>query len=252
MMSANLAIARFNRDLTVGRVLNIALMFGVAVCSFIAMALDNRYGGALLVFFMMIVWLALGWQSVKGSRLAARSPMLIAAGQLELAETQIEQALRTFSLFRTSKLMSLHHLAVLRHAQRRWHDAAELCRAVLRQRLGSLRGLSRQSRLILGDALLEMGDLRGAHDAIGGLYQQRLSLAEALSLLNVQLDYLWRINAWPQMLEGVATKVELAELMNTAASARAQAFLALAAMKQEREDWAKFLRRRVELLVDVD
>src|SRR3989440_11757854 len=80
MMSANLAIARFNRDLTVGRVLNIALMFGVAVCSFIAMALDSRYGGALLGFFMMIVWLALGGQRVKGSRLAARSPRPIAAG----------------------------------------------------------------------------------------------------------------------------------------------------------------------------
>src|SRR5207248_2932051 len=157
-----------------------------------------------------------------------------------------------FSLFRTSKLLSLHHLAVLRHAQRRWHDSAELSRALLRQRLGSLRALSRQSRLILGESLLELGDLRGAHEAISGLYDQRLSLAEALSLLNVQLDYLWRINAWESMLQGVASKVQLAELMNTTTSARVQAFLALAAKKLGREDWETFLRRRVELLVDVD
>ena len=75
---------------------------------------------------------------MKGSRLAANSPSLIAAGQFDLAEYQIEQSLQNFSLFRTSKLLSLHHLAVLRHAQRRWADAAELCSALLRQRLGSL------------------------------------------------------------------------------------------------------------------
>ena len=92
--------------------------------------------------------MTLGYHSVRGSQLASVSPSLIAAGQFELAEHQIEQALRTFSLFRTSKLLSLHHLAVLRHAQRRWMDAAELCTALLRQRLGALAGLSRQSRLI--------------------------------------------------------------------------------------------------------
>ena len=122
------------------------------------MALPSRYGDVLLVVVLGGIWMTLGWQSIKGSRLAARSPSLIAAGQLDLAESHIEQALRSFSLFRTSKLLSLDHLAVLRHAQRRWHDSAELSRALLRQRLGSLRALSRQSRLILGESLLELGD----------------------------------------------------------------------------------------------
>src|SRR5207249_11628629 len=177
------------------------------------------------------VWLALSAQSVRGSRLAAGSPSLIAAGRLDAAEQQIEQALHSFSLFRTSKLMSLHHLAMLRHAQRRWEDCAQLCRALLRQRLGSLASLARQSRLMLADALLELGDVHGAYDALATLYQQRLSLAEAMNLLAVQLDYQSRVGSWEQMFEGAGTKVQLAELMPAPVAARTQALLGLAARK---------------------
>ena len=252
MIPAHSAIARLQRDLTLGTVLNTLLLIGVAVCFFIGALIDSRYGGVGMLMLILLIWIVLGYHSIKGSRLAANSPMLIAAGEYEQAEHQIEQALRTFSLFRASKLLSLHHLAVLRHAQRRWGDAVELCHALLRQRLGPLTGLSHQSRLILADALLELGDLRGAHDAIARLYQSRLSLAEALSLLHVQLDYLWRIHGWEQMLSGLASKLQLAELMNTSSSARTQALLALAAKKTGRTELAEFLRRRVELLTDVD
>jgi hypothetical protein len=252
MMSAQLAIARFRRDVTLGAVLNAALLGGVFVCVLLGGAFNSRYGDVLVLMVLGVVWLTLGYQSMKGSRLAAGSPALIATGQFDLAEYQIEEALRTFSLFRTSKLLSLHHLAVLRHAQRRWSDAAELCSALLRQRLGSLRGVSRQSRLILAESLLELGDLRGAYGAIAELYRERLSLAEAMKLLAVQLDYLWRVHAWEAMLEGLASRVQLAELMDSASSARTQALLALAARKAGKADWSDYLRRRAELLADID
>jgi hypothetical protein len=126
MMSSQLAIARLNRDLTLGRVVNWALFVGVVLCVPLGAALDHRYGDVLTLTVLGLVWIALGYRSVKGSRLAAGSPQLIAAGQFDQAETQIEEALQSFSLFRTSKLMSLHHLAILRHAQRRWGDAVVL------------------------------------------------------------------------------------------------------------------------------
>lgn len=251
MMPAQMAIARIRRDLLLGALLNATLLAGVFVCVLIGGAIENAYGDVALLMLLGLVWITLGYRSMKGSRLAAGSPSLIAAGQFDQAETQIDQALRSFSLFRTSKLLSLHHLALLRHAQRRWSDSAELCRALLRQRLGGLKGLSRQSRLILADSLLELGDLRGSYGAISALYQERLTLGEAMRLLAVQLDYLWRVNAWEQMLEGVQTKVQLAELMNTPAAARTQAMLALAARKLGKTEWEIWLRRRVELLVDV-
>jgi hypothetical protein len=250
MMPARLAIARFRRDVTLGSVLNALLLTGVFVAFVAGGISSSRFGDLLLLLGLGVVWVTLGYQSIKGSRLAAGSPQLIAAGQFEQAEHQIEQALKTFSLFRTSKLLSLHHLALLRHAQRRWSDAAELCAALLRQRLGSLKGLTRQSRLILADSLLELGDLRGAYGAISHLYKERLSLAEAMRLLAVQLDYLARVNAWEAMLLGLESRVELAELMNASQAARAQAQLALAAKKTGRGEWSDYLRRRAELLVD--
>jgi hypothetical protein len=250
MMPSHLAIARLRRDLTLGRMVNASLLIGVFLCVLLGAAFDNRLGDVVLLMVLGLVWITLGYRSMRGSRLAAGSTSLIASGQFDQAEYQIEQALRTFSLFRSSKLLSLHHLAILRHAQRRWGDAVMLCQALLRQKLGGLNGLTRQSRLILADSFLELGDLRGAHDSISALYTQRLSLAEGMKLLTVQLDYLSRVNAWESMLQGAAAKVQLSELMATPAAARTQALLALAAQKSGRAGWANWLRRRVELLVD--
>ena len=177
----------------------------------------------------------------------------IAAGQYDEAERRIERAVRSFIPSRAAKLTNLHHLAALRHAQGRWAEAAELCRGLLRfrPRAGSLAGVARDTRLMLADSLLEQGDLRGAHDAIAGLYDQRLALSDATNLLAVQLDYESRVGAWEQMAQGVASKVQLAELLPAERSARAQALLALAAQRTGQADLAQFLRRRAELLTDV-
>lgn len=247
MISAEYAIQRFRRDLTVGTVLRVALLTAAGFC-IVGPLLGVGFNATLALVVIGVVWAVLTQRSARGSVLAANSPLLIASGRFEEAEHQIDSALRSFSMFKTSKLLSLHHLAVLRHAQRRWGDCASLCRAVLGQRLGSLNGLNRPSRLILTDALLELGDLRGAYETMNGLYSQRLTLLEAVNLLGLQLDYCSRIGAWEPMMANVWTKIHLAELMPTSSSARAQAFLALAARRTGREDWAKWLSRRAELL----
>jgi hypothetical protein len=199
-----------------------------------------------------MLWLALSYRSVKGQRLAAESPMLIAAGQYDDAEARIEEALRSFSLFRGAKVMSLHHLAVLRHAQKRWQDSADLCRTLLKQKPVAVRGVSRGSRLLLADSLLELGDLNGAYAALRSLYDERLSLGEATNLLLIQLDYESRLGAWEAMLPrgAVYKRVQLIELMPAAGGARAQALMALAAKNLGRLDWADWLRSRAELLAD--
>ena len=125
-----------------------------------------------------------------------------------------------------------------------------LCRELLSQKMVSRQGLGRATRLILADSLLEMNDLGGAGECVTQLYQQRLTLSEALSLLLVQLDYESRLGAWQAMMNGAPIKVSLAELMPTPKAARTQALLALAAKKVGRDDWESWLRRRVELLTD--
>src|SRR5205085_2618420 len=99
LMPAQSAIARFNRDLTLGRVLNFVLLAGIVLSMMFGAAVNSRMGDVLLVVMILGVWMVLGYQSVRGSRLAAGSPSLIASGQYDLAEEQIESALRSFSLF---------------------------------------------------------------------------------------------------------------------------------------------------------
>jgi hypothetical protein len=251
MISAELAISRLRRDLTVGATIKVLMLIGVAIALIIGPFVGAR--GELLFVMALIgaAWMMWGFRSFRETHRATQFPSLIAAGQFDVAEDQIERLLRTFSPFKNVKLLGVHHLAMLRHAQSRWQDTAMLCRALLRQRLGSLSGLNKTSRLILADALLEMNDASGAYETIQRLYDQHLSLSEAMNLMAIQLDYESRVGAWDSMMHNIAGKVQLAELMSPASGARTQALLALAARKTGRDDWHQWLRRRVELLTDV-
>jgi hypothetical protein len=248
LISAQATISRFRRDLTIGAFVRTVLVTGAAAGFLIGPVVGTWGNGTMLLMAIVAVWMVLSYRSLKGSRLAADSPFLIATGRFDEAETRINAALRSFSLFRTAKLLSLHQLAVLRHAQRRWEESALLCRALLGQRLGGLSGLSKPSRLLLSDNLLRLNDLAGTHDALARLYRQRLNLSEAISLQQVQLEYLARIGAWDQMLAQVKSRVQLAELMPPSQSARTQAMLALAAKKTEHLELADWLLRRAGLV----
>jgi hypothetical protein len=224
-------------------------VFFAAIFGCLLIGPTHLKAAALMVVGFLWVWLSV--TSARGSRLSADSPSLIAAGQFDEAERQIDLAMRTFSLFRAVKLQSLHQLALLRHAQHRWQESAALCRAILGKRMGPARGISRHSRLILAESLLEMNDVRGAYEAMVALHQDRLALRDAIALLAVQLDYESRLGAWERMMADAPAKSQLAELMPSSQSARTQALMALAAQKSGRADWAAWLAGRAQLLVDV-
>ena len=251
MISVNEAITRFRRDVTVSAVLKVGLGLGAAVVTMLHFLPRRPLDPTLLLMLLGLLWMALWYRTMKGSRLAAESSSLIASGRFEQAEAQIEQSLRAFSMSRSIKSISLLNLALVRLAQKRWPDAAILCREVLSARQGTPEHVSKSGRLMLADSLLEMGDLRGTYDALAGLYNHKLTLGEALNLLRVQSDYLARIGAWGQLIQGVETKVQLAEIMPAGQGVKVQAMLALAARRTGRTDWEEWLRRRVELLCDV-
>jgi hypothetical protein len=247
-MTAEAAIGRLRRDLALSAALKWALLGG-AVAATLLLAGDWVQVGVLVA--LAGVWLGLTLGSRRGSALAAESSHLIAAGDYDAAEQQLERAIRSFSLFRTSKLLSLHQLAVLRHKQRQWGEAGALARALLRHRLGPLRHFGKSARLILAEASLETNDLAGAYQSLSALYGQRLSLGEATHLLRAQLDYESRIAAWQNMAAGLPAKVQLSELMSAYDAAQSQALLALAARKTGRRDWEQWLCDRAALLADV-
>src|SRR2546426_7247479 len=125
LISSESAISIFRRDLTLGALLRGVLLGGAAVCMGLNLT-SKAIDGTLLLVGIGFVWIVLSYRSMRGQRLAAESPSLIASGQFDEAEDQIELALRSFSLFRAAKLLSLHHLALLRHAQKRWQETAAL------------------------------------------------------------------------------------------------------------------------------
>ena len=244
------AIARLRRDLTLTGLVKWSLLLLATAAVFSQAVPGFGFAGSVALALVAGLWLVLSYFSARGSRAAAISPALIAAGEYEQAQQSIDEALRGFSLFRSVKLRSLHHLALLRHAQGRWQEAALLCRALLGERLGIVLAISRSARLVLAESMLELNDLHGAYEALDGLYRQPLPLAEALELAALQLDYLSRIGQWQAMMEGADRKATLAELMPSARSARSQALLALAAKKLGLGQWEQWLRRRVLLLSD--
>jgi hypothetical protein len=253
MISAQVAIVRFRRDVLIGRVARVG-MFVLLVAAVASMGQSDTslglgvVGGAMLLGFIVLE----GYRYSKFSRQAADWPAMIATGRFEQAERQIDSSLRSFSIYRGAKLLGLHNLAMLRHAQQRWDEAAILCRALLDQQMAMARSLAKPSRLLLADSLLQVGDLNGAYEALSRLYEQRLSLAEAMTLLQLQLEYSWRVGAHAAMVWGLAAKIQLAELMPALSAARTQAYLALAAHRLGQTELADWLGQRVKLLVDAE
>ncbi len=246
-ITARTAIARLRRDLALGWFLKVT----IAVVLIVAIIGGDETTQTAAFFAVGIAWVALAMGSRRGSQLAAGSSSLIAAGLHEAAEVQLSHAIGKFSLFRSAKLLSIHHLALLRHTQQRFDESAQLSRALLGHRLGPLRALTKSARLMLASASVHLNDLPAAYTAISQLYAQRLSLGEALHLLRTQLDYESRIGAWTHMANGLPVKVQLAELMPTQDAAAVQALLALAARKTGQKEWEEWLCQRVGMLTDV-
>jgi len=249
-MTAAAVVSRFRRDLTLAWLLRSGMVALVVAWVLLSDTLHWDVDPMVAIMVFLGLWIVLVHRSRRATMVATAASNLIAAGQFDAAEKQLDFALRSFSVLTAAKLIGLHHLARLRHAQHNWREAALLCQALLSQRLGRLQPLSRPSRLMLADSMLRLGDVQGAYTAMVDLYDVRLPLGELLALQLLQLDYLARISAWAAMLHNIAARIQLAELMPPARSARAQALLALAAAKTGRTDLRDWLVARAARLAE--
>lgn len=257
MLSARTAIARSRRGITLGLAVHVLLW--AAVAASLAFALWPRAGddganhGRWAVVAVLVVWVAATVHSRNSARLVGLVHDLLASGEFDAAEEQIDRSLRTFSLFRPAKVAALHQLAALRLAQGRSGEAASLCREVLSHRLPWQGGLRRSARLMLAQALLDEGDpasVATTAATLAALRGEQLSLAESMNLLHLDLDCRSRLGDWAGMFRDWMPKAQLAEVMPPGLSARVQALLALAALRLGRADASGWLVRRAELLVD--
>jgi hypothetical protein len=223
----------------------------------VAFALAMVFGfqrnlGSTPLLLAIAIWVVVAMFSVRARRLAIDAVPLIAAGEFGLAEDRISQSLKSFSVIRSSKLLGLQQLALLRHAQRRWDESALLARELLLRRGRRDGDIELPTRLMLAEALLEAGDVRGASEEVAFLYRARLNLRDTLMLTHLNAEVQLRLGRFRELSEQIPHIVSLAELMPPALAARTHAALAVAARQTNRQDWFDFLSRRARLLGDAE
>lgn len=260
LLPTELAIARCVRHMTLARGLRFALLSVTILLPLVAPLLASRRAGLvadLLLWIppltVMALWILASIAGIRVSKLVQGAPSLIAAGLLDQAELQLAEGISRFTLVRSSKVLALHHLALLRHAQGRFGDSLRLADAALghgADRVEESAGVS--ARLLVADAALEMGDLSRCHAALTSLRRCDLRLSDLLHLTALEIDYLSRIGAWREMLVDVRARIDLCELMPAPVSVRSQALLGLAAREAASTELADFLVRRCVLLADVE
>lgn len=246
-ISTHRAILLVRRWRWIALFLRVGLVLGLGA----AIYAYEKGGGFIVVAGMFVVWTIVSSLNARTRRLAFDAGQHIAAGEFDLAEDRLTQSLTSFTLAGSTKQFGLHQLAMLRHAQARWSDAAALARAFLSSRTTAAAN-DIPSRLVLAESLLEMGDLDGVERMVRELGSYRLNLRQTLVLTQLRLDVLARRGKFASAFQNPYATLGLVELMPASVSARCHAILALAAKRVGDSTWWHWLANRARLLGDVD
>lgn len=240
------------------------LHWGVAVAVIVGITLAMMWEAAgrqtrslVAVLAVAVLWVAI---SLINARVVQQLPRLIALVHDDPveAETTIATALHRRPLQRRVRLMLCHRLAMLRHRQQRFAEAAAICHAVLSHKLRrgimaylgapGLDDVRNHLTLMLVEARLHCHDLNGAYVGLVQLHHSRLNLLEALQRLALQTRYEIAAGHPAAALGRIGNKIKMAELMPAPQCGMVHAMLAVAADTVNNTRLADWLRRRAELL----
>jgi hypothetical protein len=168
------------------------------------------------------------------------------------AESMLALAMRRRLLHRPVRLLLYHRLAVLRHRQQRFAEAASICHAVLRYDMGNASHVRPHLLLMLVEAKLLCGDLHGAYEGLVQLAQMQLSLVEATQRAALQTRYQIASGYYDRAIGELGQTLALAELMPPPQAGAMHAMLAFAARHANRPELAQWLQQRAELLCTPD
>jgi len=168
------------------------------------------------------------------------------------AESVLAVTVKRWPLPQWLRVVLVHRWAVLRYRQNQYAETAAIAGALLQvmPRIGqhSVKRLQSHTTLMLLEAQLQMQDLTGAYHCLLGLDTLALTQAERLQRLVLQTRYELMCDRPECVAQGLARKVELAELMPATPSAGMHAMLAQACTAMGRDDQAAWLRERAALL----
>lgn len=247
-MPAMKVIRIVRRSSAIAMILRILLLLSVTFGFILISTGQTLWGGSVMAGSLAVLFF-LGGRSARAHRDLTRTSVLIENHQFEEAEKSLLGLTSFFMFHRAPRLGMLQNLASLRYAQKQYSEASVLIDELLcHQKIDS--NLRRSLLLMRAECALEMNDLSSAHAALSAVSAD-MPVRDRLKFLELQVDYCVRVAAWRSVMESLPQKIELAELMSAWSAGRVQAMMALSALKTGHEDWACWLKRRAELLNDV-
>lgn len=246
--------AQFNRQLAWAAILHRAAITltaaALAGILLLPMILPEAQRTPVLfaMFIIPAVWLPI---TLTTQRVARNLPAIGSAlsSDPDRAQRLLADALKRKPVMAWARLLTYHRLAVLRHQQRRFDEAASICQHILNQPLTGPASAAKPSLLLmLTESHLAMGNLVGAYHALSELHRTRLGLAGAIQRLALQTRYALKTGAYEHALDHGREKMQLAELMPPPQCSAMHAMLAAAAQKTGRDKLASWLWERAQLL----
>ena len=247
-------LARVQRDLWLASAAKVGLLVVAMACLFLPDRNSNPLTSinTLGLLMVCILWVLLTLSSVKGGQAAHEVDTMLAGGNYDAAEARLQKLLRRFSIYRSTKLMACHKLAILVHARQQFAQSVQICRLLQAQRLGPVRALAIDSELLLTDALLMLGEMNSSHTHLSRLARYRLNLNQQLTLLPIRLGYELRCGAPDAVLARLETKMHLISLMPPYEAAQSSALLAMAARREGKPLLCKYLWTKARMYADID
>jgi len=248
-------LRRLRRDLSVTRSLRLlsflALMAVVVSSSQLPSPMNKR------VFFgvfigTLILWAFTMMQAARFGQQLRTASTLLNIGRLEDAEVWLQRVLKQFSWSTQVKTMAAQHYAALFFRRDAHEQVVQICQELLKERMAHIENVWVNTRLMLADSLLLLGQVPAAYDAIRPLYDSPLSLVDRMRLLPIQLRYELGADYATAAVQNLPEKVELAELLDSPRASLVHALLAEACRRLGMAEEQTFLAERAWLYYDVD
>jgi len=248
-------LRRFHRRVNhigVIRTLGVLAVVLLAVWSTWEPAQFDRRMAALLIGGVLLGWIVLALVTVHLARMLQMARILLGTGQTDNARVWLGRVMTGMSLSSRIQLVACQHLASSFYSKDAHHEVVLICRELLRHRLGRLKNVAVNARLMLADSLLMLDRLAEAYEAIRPVYDLPLSLADRMKLLPIQLRYELRSGQPALAVESLPEKVRIAELLESPQAALVHAMLAKACRRRAMPAQSVFLLRRARLYADLE
>jgi hypothetical protein len=202
---------------------------------------------SVLVVVALVGWVGLSMASARVAQALAAVTAMIDLDPRQ-AEALLAMSMRRKPIQRSIRLLLFHRLAMLRHRQSAYPEAAAVCHELLLRRLGAAERVRVHLLLLLVESRLHADDLPGAYIGLSELHERKLSLTERLQLVALQTRYDVAAGHDAAALARVGPTVRMAELMPAAQCGAVHDMLAGAADRSGLRELAAWLHTRADLL----